>query len=144
MPARIIDNKASKPVKYARKPGQLEIFFNPYMAGSLLRWHYQGRYYRLWQQQLGDIVFIELPELATRYSLEEECGVIESVKTSSDLYCPVDGEVVEVNHELVDNPETLNSDPYGDGWMFLIRPDSERAIEALIDASEYLQLIEED
>lgn len=95
------------------------------------------------QEELGDIVFIELPELDRNYTSGEECAVIESVKTASDLYCPVTGEVVEVNEELSDSPEKINADPYGDGWIFIIRPDDPDEINDLMDASDYNDLLEE-
>lgn len=95
------------------------------------------------QEELGDIVFVELPELDRNYSSGEECAVIESVKTASDIYCPVTGEVVEVNDELSDSPEKINADPYGDGWIFIIRPDDPEELNDLMDASEYNELLEE-
>lgn len=95
------------------------------------------------QGELGDIVFIELPELERNYTNGEECAVIESVKTASDLYCPVTGEIVEVNDELSDSPEKINADPYGDGWIFIIRPDDPDELNDLMDASEYNDFIEE-
>ena len=95
------------------------------------------------QEELGDIVFIELPELDRTYTSGEECAVIESVKTASDIYCPVTGEIVEVNDELPDSPEKINADPYGDGWIFIIRPDDPEELNDLMDASEYNELLEE-
>ena len=95
------------------------------------------------QEELGDIVFIELPELERSYTSGEECAVIESVKTASDIYCPVTGEIVEVNDELSDGPEKINADPYGDGWIFIIRPDDPDELNDLMDASEYNDFLEE-
>ena len=70
------------------------------------------------QELLGDLVFIELPEVGAAVERDAECGVVESVKAASDIYGPVDGEVVAVNEALADAPETLNQDPYGEGWIF--------------------------
>ena len=95
------------------------------------------------QEELGDIVFIELPELDRNYTSGEECAVIESVKTASDIYCSITGEIVEVNDELSDSPEKINADPYGDGWIFIIRPDDPEELNDLMDASEYNELLEE-
>jgi glycine cleavage system H protein len=95
------------------------------------------------QTELGDIVFVELPELEKSYSAGDECAVVESVKSASDIYCPVSGEIVDINNELEDNPEKINVDPYGLGWIFIIKPDDEADLDELIDATEYTDLIEE-
>ena len=95
------------------------------------------------QTELGDIVFVELPELEKSYSAGEECAVVESVKSASDIYCPVSGEIVDINNELEDNPEKINVDPYGLGWIFIIKPDDEADLDELIDATEYADLIDE-
>jgi len=95
------------------------------------------------QRELGDIVFVELPEEEHSYSAGEECAVIESVKSASDIYCPVSGEIVKVNHVLEETPEKINSDPYGSGWIFILRPDDIEALDELIDAEEYDELIED-
>ncbi|NIN36808.1 MAG: glycine cleavage system protein GcvH [Gammaproteobacteria bacterium] len=95
------------------------------------------------QMELGDIVFVELPELEKSYSAGEECAVVESVKSASDIYCPVSGEIVDINNELEDNPEKINVDPYGFGWIFIIKPDDEADLDELIDATEYADLIDE-
>ena len=95
------------------------------------------------QKELGDIVFVELPELEHNYTAGEECAVIESVKSASDIYCPVSGEIVRVNHVLEETPEKINSDPYGSGWIFILRPDDMESLGELIDAEEYDELIEE-
>ena len=90
------------------------------------------------QDQLGEIVFVELPEIGTTFAADEEFGVVESVKTASDLYSPVSGEVVEVNESLEDGPEVINSDPFGEGWMLKIKPSDGAEIDALLDAQGYL------
>jgi len=94
------------------------------------------------QEELGDIVFVELPEVDRQYASDGECAVVESVKSASDIYCPITGEVVEVNNALADSPEKINADPYGDGWIFIIRPDDPNELDDLIDANAYNELIE--
>ena len=88
-------------------------------------------------------MFVELPELERNYASGEECAVVESVKSASDIYCPVSGEIIEINSDLEDTPEKINSDPYGDGWIFMLKPDDEKELEDLIDATAYNELIEE-
>jgi glycine cleavage system H protein len=95
------------------------------------------------QQQLGDIVFVELPAVGSSVERGEPFGVIESVKAVSDLYAPVSGEVVEVNADLADHPEHVNDDCYADGWMIAIELSDPADIEALIDAAHYRQHVEE-
>ncbi len=89
------------------------------------------------QQQLGDIVFVELPEVGTRVERGARFGVIESVKAVSDLYAPASGEILEVNEELVDRPELVNEECYGDGWILVIGIDSPDRLEGLLDAAAY-------
>ncbi len=89
------------------------------------------------QQQLGDIVFVELPEADTAVTQGSPFGVIESVKAVSDLNAPISGEIVEVNQALVDKPETVNEDCYGDGWLCVISPAAEVELEGLLDAAAY-------
>ena len=86
---------------------------------------------------LGDIVFVTLPEAGSQVSAGEACGEIESTKSVSDVYAPVGGTVVERNEALDSSPELVNSDPYGDGWMLVIRPDSADATSGLLDAQAY-------
>jgi len=93
------------------------------------------------QKELGDIVFVELPEMEHSYIAGEECAVVESVKSASDIYCPVSGEIVEVNQSLEDTPEKINTDPYGSGWIFILRPEDPDKLDDLIDAEEYGELI---
>jgi glycine cleavage system H protein len=95
------------------------------------------------QQQLGDIVFVELPEVGTTINMDETYGVIESVKAVSDLYAPVTGEVIAVNSELVDNPERINEQCYGDGWLLEIGPTEEDERDALLDYNEYEKFLKE-
>lgn len=89
------------------------------------------------QDQLGEIVFIELPEVGSNYDIDEMFGFVESIKTASDLYIPVAGEVVEVNGNLEDSPEVINSDPFGEGWMLKVKVTDVSAIENLLDAEGY-------
>lgn len=89
------------------------------------------------QSELGDIVFLELPEPGRYLQLDESFGVIESVKAASDLYAPVEGEVVEVNTALMSALEAINQDPYGAGWMVRIRIKDPAQLESLMSAEEY-------
>lgn len=89
------------------------------------------------QAALGDLVFVELPEVGTDYAAEDSCCVVESVKAASDIYMPINGEVVDTNQILVDEPETINNSPYDDGWIFRIRPTDEDDINEMMDASSY-------
>ena len=91
------------------------------------------------QQQLGDIVFVELPEIGKVLDLGEPFGVIESVKAVSDLYAPVAGEMVEVNEILGEQPETVNEDCYGEGWMIAIEVEDESVLANLLDAAAYVK-----
>jgi glycine cleavage system H protein len=89
------------------------------------------------QDALGDLVFVEVPEAGRRVTSGEACAVVESVKAASDVYAPVAGEVTEGNAILADAPETLNQDPYGEGWMFKLRLDDPAALDGLMDAAAY-------
>ena len=95
------------------------------------------------QDALGDIVFIELPEIGAEVTAGAEVAVVESVKAASDIYSPITGEVVEVNSGLEDQPELVNGSPYEDGWLFTVRVDSEKDYSALLDAEGYKGLVEE-
>lgn len=94
------------------------------------------------QEQLGDLVFVELPEAGMTIEAKGECAVVESVKAASDIYSPVSGEVVEVNEALADSPELINDDPYGDGWIFKIRMIDEGDLDNLLDADAYREASE--
>jgi glycine cleavage system H protein len=89
------------------------------------------------QEQLGDIVYVELPQPGDTLTQFESFGIIESVKAASDLYAPIGGEVVAVNEELVDRPELVNEDPYEDGWMLKVQLEDESDIDKLMTAEEY-------
>ena len=95
------------------------------------------------QEQLGDVVFVELPDVGTQLTSEDECGVIESVKAASDLFAPVSSEVIAINEQLDDDPELVNSDPYGDAWLLQIRLTNPEELEHLLDAEAYSQLCDE-
>ncbi|WP_461535630.1 glycine cleavage system protein GcvH [Spongorhabdus nitratireducens] len=96
------------------------------------------------QQLLGDVVFVELPEVGTALSTGDEVGVVESVKAASDIYAPVSGEVVAVNEELDEAPETVNSAPYTDGWIFKLKLSDESELESLLDADGYSGVVESE
>ena len=96
------------------------------------------------QEELGDIVFVELPAVGTRVEAGKAFGVVESVKAVSDVYAPVSGVVEEINEELPDNPEKINTSPYDDGWMIKIRADNIAQLDDLMDAEEYEEYIEND
>ena len=89
------------------------------------------------QELLGDLVFVELPEVGSEMSAEDAVCVVESVKAASDVYMPVSGEVVAVNDSLADAPETINDSPYDDGWLIKISPSNPDELEDLIDADSY-------
>ncbi len=94
------------------------------------------------QDQLGDMVYVEVPEVDHELEAEDACAVVESVKAASDIYAPVAGTVVESNAELTDSPEVVNQDPFGAGWLMKIRPVDVSAAEALMDAEAYLAFLE--
>ncbi|QEM81898.1 glycine cleavage system protein GcvH [Halomonas binhaiensis] len=94
------------------------------------------------QESLGDVVFVELPEVGSSLNKGDEFGVIESVKAASDLYAPLDGEVVEVNEGLEDAPETVNDSPYGDGWILKLRIEDSSALDELLDADAYQAVVD--
>lgn len=89
------------------------------------------------QGELGDVVYVELPEPGDSFAPMETFGTIEAVKAVSDLYCPLGGEVVDINDALDDDPELVNSDPYGEGWMIQLRLDDPAEVDTLMDAASY-------
>ena len=89
------------------------------------------------QAQLGDMVFIELPEPGMSYEQGDACAVVESVKAASDVYAPVTGEVIETNSALEESPELVNNDPYGDGWLFRMQLSNPDELDGLLDAKAY-------
>jgi len=88
------------------------------------------------QCMLGELVYIELPEPESSIEAGQECAVVESVKAAADIYCPISGEVIEINEELLDNPQLVNKDPYGQGWLFRLRP-FENKFSHLLNAKQY-------
>ncbi len=95
------------------------------------------------QEQLGEVVYVELPEEGQKINQGESFGVVESVKAASDLYAPVSGTVIEVNMALMEDPSSLNDDPMNDGWLIRIEMDSEKELAALVRAPEYRKMITE-
>jgi glycine cleavage system H protein len=96
------------------------------------------------QDQLGDMVYIEVPEVGQTVEAGEACAVVESVKAASDVYSPVSGEVVEVNETLADTPETLNQDAYGEGWLFRVQPSNAGELDELMDGDAYAGFLEDE
>jgi glycine cleavage system H protein len=96
------------------------------------------------QGLLGDMVFVELPDVGDEISTGDDVAVAESVKAASDIYAPISGEVVEVNEDLEDSPELVNSDAFGDGWLFKVKVDDASELDALLDAEGYANSIDED
>ena len=92
------------------------------------------------QDELGDIVFVDTPKIGKRFEAGQTFGVAESVKTVSDLYCPLSGSVIEVNTELENAPELVNSNPYGQGWMIKLKIDNPEELDSLLSASDYRKL----
>jgi glycine cleavage system H protein len=96
------------------------------------------------QDALGDVVFVELPEVGSSLAAGDEAGVVESVKAASDIYAPVAGEVIAVNEQLEDEPETVNADPYNDGWFFKVQPSDTSELDGLLSADDYQQQCDEE
>ena len=93
------------------------------------------------QHELTDVVFVELPEIGKKLKAGDACAVVESVKTASDIYAPVSGEVLRVNQALVDNPALVNTDPYGEGWFFKIQLSNPSDVNAMLSAEKYKEQI---
>jgi len=93
------------------------------------------------QDSLGDVTFVELPEVGKTFSKGDVFGVVESVKAASDLFMPVGGQIQEINENLTDSPENLNQNPYGDGWLVKVKPDSENDLDNLLNPEQYKQAI---
>lgn len=96
------------------------------------------------QELLGDIVFVELPEVQKALKTGEACAVVESVKAAADVYCPISGEVVAINTTLTEKPELVNTDPYGDGWLYRVRLSSKTELANLMDAEGYKHNVESE
>ena len=95
------------------------------------------------QDQMGDIVYVELPEVGDTFDKGDEFGTVESVKAVSEMYMPLGGEIVAVNSDLEDSPELINQSPYSDGWLIKIQPDDESQIESLLEKDVYIALLKE-
>jgi glycine cleavage system H protein len=93
------------------------------------------------QDQLGDIVFVELPEMGDSFNKGDEFGTVESVKAVSELYIPISGEITGLNKSLEDAPELVNTDPYEDGWMIEIQPSNPQELDELLDKNAYLEML---
>ena len=96
------------------------------------------------QEALGDLVFVELPEVGRQVAAEEACAVVESVKAASDIYAPLAGEIVDANEILADAPETINQGPYGDGWIFKLRLTDPDELAELLDADAYQAVVDDE
>ena len=96
------------------------------------------------QEALGDVVFVELPEVGTVFAAADDAGVVESVKAASDVYAPMGGEVIAINSMLEDEPEIVNSDPYNDGWFYKLQPADSSDLDALLSAEDYQQQCEDE
>lgn len=96
------------------------------------------------QAALGDMVFVELPEAGTQIQAGADLGVVESVKAASDVYAPLDGEVIEVNDGLADKPEVINTDPYGEGWFFRLMPADASDLDGMMNADDYSAFEDDD
>lgn len=96
------------------------------------------------QESLGDVVFVETPDVGAEVSAGDDAGVVESVKAASDIYAPLSGTVIEVNEELEDAPENVNNDPYGDGWFFKLKLSDPAEMDDLLSAEEYQEQCEEE
>ena len=94
------------------------------------------------QEQLGDVVFVELPDVGTSFAQNDDAAVVESVKAASEIYAPIGGKILEVNNMLIDAPETLNSDPTGNGWMFKISIADAGEVDGLMDEAAYKTFVE--
>ena len=95
------------------------------------------------QELLGDIVYVELPQIGSSVSQKDGVAIVESVKAASDVYSPLTGEIVEINEKLSDNPEIINSSPYEDGWFFKVKPQNINELDEMLDSDAYKKLIEE-
>lgn len=96
------------------------------------------------QELLGDLVFVELPQIGQSVGKGEECSVVESVKAASDIYSPISGEIIAINESLEDEPEMINHAPYEDGWIFIVQPIDPNELDELLDDEGYQALIDED
>ncbi len=96
------------------------------------------------QAQLGELVFVDLPDIGIRVHASDEICVVESVKAASDVYSPISGKIIAINEDLEESPSLVNSDPYGDGWLFKLEPQDPEEFTELMDADAYAEFLEED
>jgi len=96
------------------------------------------------QNQLGDIVSIELPQIGSSFKQNDVMAIVDSVKASSDIFCPVDGKVVEVNEKLLENPELINQSAFSEGWIVKIKPENSKQLDSLLSKEQYEELIGEN
>jgi len=94
------------------------------------------------QDALGDVVFVDIPEVGKRVTVGETVTEVESTKSVSDIYAPLEGEIIEINQDLDDSPELLNEDPYGEGWIFILELNDAASIDNLLSAKEYRELVD--
>ena len=94
------------------------------------------------QDELGDIVYVELPETGAELAAGDECGMIDSAKTTSPLVCPIAGTVIRINEDLADHPELVNQSPYDEGWLLVLEPENPAHLDSLLDAAQYKKLVE--
>lgn len=92
------------------------------------------------QTMLGDLVYVELPEPEANLEADQECAIVESVKAAADVYCPIPGEVIEINQAVIENPQLINQDPYGKGWLFRVKPYDKTKAQ-LLTAGEYSKVV---
>ena len=95
------------------------------------------------QDQLGDIVSIEFPEIGSTFKQNDAIAIIDSVKASSDIYCPIDGEIIEINEKLLEHPEMINQSPYDEGWIVKIKPSNLQQFDSLLSKEQYDKLVGE-
>ena len=96
------------------------------------------------QEQLGDLVYVELPAVGDRVAQGDACAVVESVKAASDIYAPISGTVVAINEALSDTPDTINSDAFGEGWLFALEVEDAAQLEGLLSPADYATLVDEE
>ena len=96
------------------------------------------------QNQLGDIVSIELPQIGSSFKQNDVMAIVDSVKASSDIFCPVDGKIVEVNEKLLENPELINQSAFSEGWIVKIKPENSKQLDSLLSKEQYEELIGEN
>ena len=96
------------------------------------------------QTLLGELVYVELPDVGDVIARDEDCAVVESVRAVSDVYCPVDGQIIEINEQLEKEPQRVNEDPYHTGWLFKLQVDDPKQLEVLLDAAAYQKQVAEE